>query len=130
MNLRQIIFRYNLHHVGFWLLVAMLWYYLRYQDYATTGQAITVTVIKVIDLAFMIYIASYVLIPKLLYRRNYVWFAFAFIGMIAVSGLLKMYIVGSVIHSPVNWNDAKTNIYNNVIPHFFLVLAGMAFKLM
>ena len=129
MNLRQTIVRYKLHHLAFWVILGCVWYYLRYQDYDTTTQAITVTVIKVFDLALMIYIASYLLIPKLLYRRKYGWFALAFVLMIAISSLTKMYIVGSIINKPVNWTNIKLNVYNNVIPHFFLVIAGMTFKL-
>ncbi len=130
MDVRQTIFRYKLYHLAFWLLLAVVWYYLRFQDYASTGEAIAVTAVKVFDLALMIYIANYLLIPRLLYKKMYVVFALSFIAMIVVSSIIKMYVVGSIIHSPVDWKDAKTTIYNNFIPHFFLVLAGMAFKLM
>lgn len=127
------ILRYKLYHLLFWTLVAVLWLYLRYQDYSTTGKALTVTVIKVADLALMIYTANYVLIPRLLYRRRYAVFSLLFTLMVVGSSLLKMYVIGEVLNSPVFsglWRSLKLRIYDNVIPHFFLVIAGMAFKLL
>jgi two-component system, LytTR family, sensor kinase len=117
----------------FWLLLGAVWYYLRYQDYSTTGKALQVTVVKVLDLALMVSIANYLLIPKLLYRKAYVLFALALILMIVVSSASKMYLIGSILNAPAlyQWtNNLKLRIYDNVIPHIFLVIAGMAFKLL
>ena len=132
MGWKQTIFRYKLHHIPFWIVFGLVWYYLRYQDYSASSTAIKVTVIKVIDLAFLIYIANYVLVPKLLYRKKYVWFFLAFIIMVAGSSILKMYILGNVTNNPrlLNWSDNfKGRVYDNIIPHFFLVIAGVALKL-
>lgn len=44
-----------------------------------------------------------------------------------------MYIVGQLTHDPTIFTlggDLKGRIYDNVIPHFFLVIAGASFKLM
>jgi LytS/YehU family sensor histidine kinase len=44
-----------------------------------------------------------------------------------------MYIIGRLTHDPSLFSfggNIKDRIYNNVIPHFFLVIAGAAFKLM
>jgi len=44
-----------------------------------------------------------------------------------------MYIVGQLTHDPSIFStggDLKGRIYDNVIPHFFLVIAGASFKLM
>ena len=44
-----------------------------------------------------------------------------------------MYIVGQLTHDPSILSaggDLKGRIYDNVIPHFFLVIAGASFKLM
>ena len=44
-----------------------------------------------------------------------------------------MYIVGRLTHDPTIFTlsgDLKGRIYDNVIPHFFLVIAGASFKLM
>jgi len=125
--------KYKLHHLIVWMMVFGIWYFLRYQDYDTTGMALMVTLIKVTDLALMIYFTNYVLIPKLLYKKKYGWFALAFITMIITSSFAKMNILGHLTH-----NDAlltfsgnlKARIYDNVIPHFFLVLSGAAVKLM
>lgn len=130
---RQKLLQYKVHHVLFWILFGLVWYYLRYQDYATWKQATLVTAVKVIDLMFLVYMANYLLIPKLLYRKRYLLFSLLLIGMIAASSSLKMYIIGHLINNPAlyQWtNQVKARIYDNVIPHIFLVIAGMAFKLL
>jgi two-component system, LytTR family, sensor kinase len=133
MAIRNFIIRYKLYHLVFWLVVFALWYYLRYQDYSTMQKALTVTLIKVLDLALLIYSCNYILVPKLLYKKRYGWFATAFILMIAMSSVGKMLIIGHVINNPALMNlsgNWKGRIYDNVIPHFFLVTAGVAFKLL
>lgn len=53
--------------------------------------------------------------------------------MIVSSSILKMYIIGHVINSPALINftsNLKARIYDNIIPHFFLVTAGVAIKLL
>jgi sensor histidine kinase YesM len=121
------------HHVLFWALFGGLWYYLRYQDYRTTEQAIVITLVKVIDLMVMVYVANYLLIPRFLYQKKYLLFSVLLIGMIAASSALKMYVIGSILHNPAlyQWtSQIKARIYDNVIPHIFLVIAGMAVKLL
>ena len=82
--------KYKLHHVLFWMLVFGIWYFLRVDDYSSPEKAFAVTFIKVFDLALMIYITNYVLIPQLLYRKRYVWFGLAFVTMIIASSAIKM----------------------------------------
>jgi sensor histidine kinase YesM len=125
--------RYKLHHLIIWMLVFGLWYFLRYEDYALESTAFKVTVIKVADLALMVYITNYLLIPKLLYKKQYFWFGLTFLSMIILSSVLKMNILGRLLDNPLLLNlggNLKARIYDNVIPHFFLVLSGAAFKLM
>jgi two-component system LytT family sensor kinase len=125
--------KYKVHHVFFWTLVFGVWYFLRYQDYASTGIAVTVTLVKILDLALMVYITNYVLIPLLFYRKKYFWFVLAFILMVVASSTLKMMILGRVtgdIQMATLSGNLKSRIYDNVIPHFFLVIAGAAIKLM
>jgi sensor histidine kinase YesM len=125
--------RYKLHHLIIWMLVFGLWFFLRYEDYALEATAFKVTLIKVADLALMVYLTNYLLIPKLLYKRKYVWFGLAFIIMIVTSSFAKMNILGHVTNNPYLLSfsgNLKARIYDNVIPHFFLVLSGAAFKLM
>lgn len=115
------------------MLVFGLWYFLRYEDYALESTAFKVTLIKVADLALMVYITNYLLIPKLLYRKQYFWFALFFLLMILVSSVLKMNILGRLMNNTTLLNltgNFKARIYDNVIPHFFLVLAGAAIQLM
>lgn len=114
-------------------MVFALWFLLRYEDYALAGTAFKVTLIKVADLAVMVYVTNYLLIPKLLYKRKYAWFTLTIVVMIVVSSIAKMYIIGYIInnHALMNFSgNIKSRIYDNVIPHFFLVLSGAAFKLM
>jgi two-component system, LytTR family, sensor kinase len=125
--------RYKGHHIFFWMLAFGVWYFLRYQDYETEQQAMLVTFIKVADLALLVNITNYVLIPQLLYKKKYAWFILTFILMIVTSSLLKMTLIGRVIGDVqmINFSGSlKTRIYDNVIPHFFLVIAGAAVKLM
>ena len=125
--------KYKLHHLFFWLMLFMIWYFLRYQDYSNSSTAVKVTLIKVADLAIMIYVTNYIFIPGLLYKKKYAWFIFCFIAMIVSSSILKMYVIGHVINSPALINftaNLKARIYDNIIPHFFLVTAGVAIKLL
>jgi two-component system, LytTR family, sensor kinase len=125
--------KYKLHHVFFWLFVFGSWFFLRVDDYPTEGEAFKVTFIKVTELALMIYITNYVLIPQLLYKKKYFWFAVIFFVMIFCSSIIKMNILGRLLNNPelVNWSvHLKKSLYDNIIPHFFLVIAGAAVKLL
>lgn len=129
----KFLLKYKLHHVFFWMLLLGLWFFLRHEDYSSDIRAFQVTLIKVVDLAVMVYITNYLLLPKLFYRKKYAWFFILFVLMIVSSSLLKMQILGRLINNPAlldfmsNW---KGRIYDNVVPHFFLVTAGAAIKLM
>lgn len=133
MKPHAFLFRYRLHHVLVWILVALLWYYLRYQDYRTGVIAMKVTAIKTLDLAFLVYTTNYLLIPRLLYKRKYFFFVLAFICLVVLSSIYKMQLIGQVTGDQrlLHWTgNMKARIYDNVIPHFFLVIAGMAVKLL
>jgi two-component system, LytTR family, sensor kinase len=124
--------KYKVHHLFFWTLVFGVWYFLRYQDYDTQQQAFLVTLIKVVDLAMLVYVTNYVLIPQLLYKKKYAWFVLGFIALVVTSSIIKMNIIGMVINDQAMINfsgNLKTRIYDHVIPHFFLVIAGVAVKL-
>lgn len=116
-----------------WLLVVGLWFMLRHQDYRSDQQALVVTLIKTADLALLVYITSYLLLPKLFYRHKYVVFVIVYIGLIVVSSVIKMKILGHYLNNSLlldfagNW---KARVYDNIIPHFFLVTAGAAIKVM
>ena len=87
-------FRYRLHHVLFWMLLFVIWFFLRKHDYPTTGLAFLVTLVKVADLAILVYVTNYVLLPRLFYRKKYLLFFVCFIVMIITSSLLKMQVLG------------------------------------
>ncbi|MBL7701280.1 MAG: histidine kinase [Ferruginibacter sp.] len=125
--------KYKLHHLFIWMLIFGLWYFLRYEDFALESTAFKVTLVKVADLALMVYITNYLLIPKLLYKKRYFWFVLFFMLMIIAGSMVKMNILGRVMNNAALLNitgNLKARIYDNVIPHFFLVLAGAAIKLM
>lgn len=106
---------------------------LRYEGYRSPALAFQITLIKVVDLALMVYITNFVLIPFLLYRKKYALFVIIFIAMVLTSSFSKMYIIGQVAGDPTTFSlkgNLKARIYDNVIPHFFLVIAGAAIKLM
>lgn len=125
--------KYKLHHIIFWMLVLGTWFFLRKENYASPDIAFVVTLIKVADLALLIYVTNYVLIPLLLYKKKYVWFGLTFVLMILSSSVIKMRFLGILIDNPAlyNWSvDLKSRLYDNILPHFFLVIAGVAVKLM
>lgn len=132
MQNRAFFLKYNLQHVFFWMLVFGLWYYLRYQDYESQSIAFQVTLLKVLDLAGMVYLTNYLLIPQLLYKKRYALFIILFALTILLSSVMKVYLIGLILNQPVLFDfseSLKTKIYENVISDFFLVSAGAAFKL-
>ncbi len=133
MHTAAFFIKYKIHHLVFWIMLFGLWYFLRYEDYSTTARAFQVTLIKVVDLALMITITNYILIPKLLYRKRYFLFTCCFVLLVVTSSVLKMQVLGRLMNNPALFEFAgnvKARIYDNVIPHFFLVIAGAAIKLM
>lgn len=131
---QNFLYRYKFHHLLFWILLFCGWFYFRYQDFASINKALLITSIKVVDLALMVYIANYVLIPKLLYKKRYVSFCIFFFLMISASSLFKIYLLGHIIYPSGTFvlfdENFKARVYDNVIPHFLLVSTGAAFKLL
>jgi LytS/YehU family sensor histidine kinase len=109
-----------------------LWYFLRFQDYSSGEIAFKVTLLKVTDLAAMIYLTNLLLIPQLLYKKRQVIFVLCFLLMIVASGFIKVYTMGQILGQPsmYSWAGLKSNIYEHIISDFFLVTAGSAIKLM
>ncbi len=132
MDIQRFFSKYKLYHIFFWILAFALWYYLRYQDYQTKRIALKITLLKVTDLAVIVYITNYLLIPRLLYRKRYADFIATFFLMILASSFMKMYFMGQIMHQPDLFSltgNLKARLYENVISDFFLVVAGAAFKL-
>ena len=132
MKWRHIIIKYKLHHIILWALLYAGWHYFRYQDYPANSAG-WITFIKVADLALMVYITNYLLIPYLLYRKKYLAFTIVFIAMVFCCSILKMYIEEKVFGAPGFFDlntRFKARIYDNIIPHFLLVSTGAAFKLL
>ena len=133
MHNAKFFIKYKLHHLLIWMLVFGVWHMLRYQDYSSQEKAFKITALKVADLALMIYFANYVLVPYLLYKKRFFLFGLSYVIMILLSSYTKMQIIGSILGNPDLFNitsaNFKTRIYDNIIPHFFLVTAGVAVKL-
>ena len=132
MLYHRVLIKYKLHHLFFWMLVFGLWYYLRYQDYETQKIAARITLLKVADLALLVYITNYLLIPKLLYKKEYISFTVVFLFLIVASAVFKVFAMGRILHQPHLFSlsgDLKTRLYENVISDFFLVVTGAAFRL-
>jgi two-component system, LytTR family, sensor kinase len=133
MHNARFFIKYKLHHVLGWMLLFGTWFMLRQNDYPEGQTAFVVTAIKVADLALLIYITNYVLLPKLFYKRHYVWFVVVFVTMIIASSFIKMQLLGWYLDEPrlsdfmANW---QKRTYDNIVPHFFLVTAGAAVKLL
>lgn len=128
----SIVRKYRLHHLVFWLLLFAAWHFFRYQDYPK-NTAVWMSLIKVADLALLVYLTNYLLIPKLLYKKRYWLFGIIFLLMIVTSSIIKMYVLGLLMNNPRMFSLAgglKGRIYDNVIPHILLVCTGAAFKLM
>lgn len=117
-------------HVLFWLLIGLLWFYLRFQDYASWPQAALVSMIKIADLALVIYFANLFLVPKFLYRKKYFLFGLLFIAAIAASSFFKMWQLSSILGDSylVEGDSIKEKVYNNFVTQFFLVLASIGLK--
>lgn len=132
MNILAVIRRYKLHHVLAWAILYFGWMYFRYQDYPPkTGWWINT--LKVADLAAMVYLTNYVLIPQLLYKKKYLLFVLVYVIVVFSFSLLKMYLEGQLLNRPELFNlrdRFKVRFYDNVIPHFLLVSTGAAIKLL
>jgi len=132
MNKQSIFRRYKLDHLLGWLVLFGGWHFFRYQDYPrSTGWL--VTGLKVADLALMVYITNYLLIPQLLYKKKYILFALTFLIVVTGFSWLKMYLEGQIMDRPSLFDvfsDTKRRFYDNVIPHILLVSTGAAFKLL
>jgi len=120
------------YHLLFWILLFAGWYFFRYQDYASRELAARLTLLKVADLAILVYISNYILVPKLLYRKKYLVFGLTYVLLVFSFSILKMYLEGQLMHNPGMFNlrtRFKARMYDNTIPHFLLVSTGVAFKL-
>jgi len=121
------------YHVLFWVLFFAGWYFFRYQDFGSPALAARLTLLKVVDLAILVYISNYLLVPKLLYEKKYLLFGLMYFLLVFSFSLFKMYLEGLIIHNPGMFDlhtRFKARMYDNTIPHFLLVTSGVAFKLL
>jgi LytS/YehU family sensor histidine kinase len=119
-------------HVAFWIFVSILWFFLRYQEYATNTIAAEITLLKVAVLAASVYFTNYFLIPNFLYKKKYIVFFILFLLMILTGSSLKVYMMSLILDQPELLRlsgNLKQRLYENAISDFFLVSAGAAVKL-
>lgn len=119
-------------HILFWVLIFAVWFYLRYQDYASNEIALQITLVKVVALAVAVYTTNLLLIPRLLYQKKYFYAVASFIGVIFLSSVIKVFLMSQILHQPDLFGisgNLKTKLYENLISDFFLVLTGACFKL-
>src|SRR6185369_15852130 len=104
MNREGLFFRWKMHHILFWISLFGLWYYFRFENYYGYPEpkilAAKITALKVIDLAFMVYLTNYLLIPELLYKKSYVLFGTSFIILVFGSSAFKMWLEGQLMSAP------------------------------
>lgn len=130
MNEKWITGKSTFFHLAGWALIFAGWYYFRYEDYPA-GTGFPVTALKVADLAVMVYLTNYLLIPKLLYRKKYFIFAVSFMLIVFAFSIIKMILEVRIMHLRIDiTQQLKSRIYDNVIPHFLLVSTGAAIKLL
>lgn len=130
MRVKNFIKKIYIYHVLFWLILFAGWYFFRYLDFATQTLAAKLTAIKVLDLAVMVYISNYVIVPQLLYKKKYILFGICYVLLVFCFSVLKMKVEGLIMHNPAIFSaNFKGRIYDNIIPHFLLVSTGVAFKL-
>jgi len=131
--LQQTPIKKNLFHLCFWILFFAGWLFFRYQDFSTPALAAKLTLLKVADLAAMVHISNYILVPYLLYKKKYFFFGLIYVVLIFSFSIFKMYLEGLLMHNSGAFNLSarfKERIYDNTIPHFLLVSTGVAFKLL
>jgi two-component system, LytTR family, sensor kinase len=130
MSTAGFIQRYHLLHWLGWGLLFFGWHFFRYQDYPA-GKGWYITFIKVADLALMVYLTNYLLIPRFLYKKKYVLFILLFVILVFSFSIGKMYVEAALLNTSFNiWDRFKVRVYDNVIPHFLLVSTGAAIKLL
>lgn len=134
MKARRIIQRFKLHHIAVWLVIFLGWHFFRFEDYRRfgTGTGWLISFVKVADLAMMVYIVNYLLIPRLLYKKAYLLFGGSFLILVFTSSVLKFIVELKLMNYPLSLLTAniKDRIYDNFIPHLLLVSTGAAIKLL
>jgi sensor histidine kinase YesM len=125
--------KYKMQHLLLWTILFIGWYFFRVQDFPNTTVAIRITSVKIIALAILVYTTNYLLIPKLLYKKKFVFFSLIYLSLIFLIGLLKIYVneklLSPFFHGLDVFSDFRERVYDNIIPLFLLTSTGAAIKL-
>lgn len=126
--------RYKLHHLLFWVAFFVVWLTLRIDDYPTLSLTIKAGVLKVLTLAGAVYATTLILIPRLLYRRQYLSFAACFTLLVMGTGWLVIRLLDHLLRPYASQfkrlpnSDLGTQLYDVYIPLFFMVGAAAGIK--
>jgi sensor histidine kinase YesM len=134
MRVTQFIKAFKPSHLLLWLCLFAAWYFMRVQDFPTRQVAVLVTAVKVLILATLVYVTNYLLIPRVLYKKQYWLFGVTFLAMIFVTGMFKIYLLITILQPYYRqrlelFDDMQTKIYDDLLPLFLLVSTGAAVKL-
>ncbi|WP_295124139.1 sensor histidine kinase [uncultured Chitinophaga sp.] len=130
----RLFFSWKLHHLLFWTLFFMVWMLLRFDDYPAMQPTVLAGLLKVLSLALAVYFTNYVLIPRLLYKKQYLLFGIAFIVLVLITGFAIIRLLNVILLPYIlnirKWPNAtlSAQVYDVYIPLFFMVGAAAGIK--
>ncbi len=135
MKMYKVFTRYKLHHVLCWLAFFVVWLLLRIDAYPALPATIWAGVLKVVTLAGAVYFTNYVLVPRFLYKQQYLAFFTSFTALIIGTGWLVIQLLNLVLRPYAarisQWPNSNLNsqLYDVYIPLFFMVgaIVGVQF---
>jgi LytS/YehU family sensor histidine kinase len=107
---------------------------MRLEDFPDEKVAAKITLIKVAVLAILVYTTNYFLIPRFLYKKQYLTFGLIFMALVFGFGLIKIYFIMQLLQPYYSktllvFDHFQERVYDNLIPLFLLVSTGAAIKL-
>ncbi|MEJ7768583.1 MAG: histidine kinase [Chitinophagaceae bacterium] len=131
---REILKKYKINHIVLWCVLLVGWYLLRSGDFPNNQVAAKITIVKVLVLAFLVYLTNEILIPFLLYKKRYWLFGLLFTMIVCTMGIVKISLIMQLLQPYYRYplkvfDDIKERFYDNIIPLFLLVSTGAAAKL-
>ena len=134
MHFQSLFKKFRLADVIFWACLFAGWYFMRVEDFPAPSVAFSVTAVKVLILALLVYVTNYFLIPAFLYKKQYWLFGCLFLSMIICVGMFKIYLIIQLLQPHYSeriflFEDMRSRIYDDLLPLFLLVSTGAAVKL-
>ncbi|MBN1819107.1 MAG: histidine kinase [Prolixibacteraceae bacterium] len=117
-------------HLVFWLASIIYWFILFYmvdkENFSLTGHTLLKDLILNLSFAISVYINLYILIPKLFIRKNYIYYGFWLILLLASSSVLIQILFIYPFHyifSPEQFDSFDPSIYSRYFFVTFLYVA-------